>query len=138
MKCVAHADSEGLLHPNPDRDQSTGAVCTSLLWGCTRVVAACCNQGAAQLQSGPPLHGQHFWCLLSESSSCFCIASCVTACAASQQSAVARGCSLNILNFQCAAAASQLQSTWVVFTLTQRQRTRGEVTWCAYAESCFS
>lgn len=49
MKHAAHADSGGSLHPNPNSDQSTGAICTSLLWGCSRVVAAQGNQGAAQL-----------------------------------------------------------------------------------------
>lgn len=128
MKRAAHADSGGLLHPNPGRDQSAGVVCMSLLWGCSR-------SGAAQLQSSPLLHGQHFQCLLSESSGCFCAAARVMACAASWQSTVARGCSLNILNFQHTAAASQLESTWVVFMLTRQQWTRREVIQCAYVES---
>lgn len=131
LKHAAHAESEGLLHPNPDGDRSPGAVCTSLLWGCSRVGAAQGNQAAAQLQSGPLLHRQSFQCLLSESHDCFCVAGHVTACAASRQSTMARGCFLNILNFQHTAAASPLQSAWVAFTLTHQQWTQREVIRCA-------
>ena len=37
---AAHADSESLLHPNPGREQSAGAACTSLLWDDSRLGAA--------------------------------------------------------------------------------------------------
>lgn len=80
MKNTACAGSEGLLHPSLDRDQGAGAVCTSLLWGCSRLGTVQGNRAAAPLQSGPLLHGQLFQCLLSEGSGCFRLAAHIVAC----------------------------------------------------------
>lgn len=127
MKRAAHADSEVLLHPNPDRDQSTGAFAHL----CSGVAPGQLQPEGTELQLGcnPVLSrtGGVFRCLPSESGSCFCVAACIAARAASRRSAAARGSSSDILNFQHAAAASQLQSAGVVFTLTRRQQTRGKL-----------